>query len=246
MNARQTYNNYYSGFKKVSGTGNISLNPDFVNKSGGDFRLRSSSKLIDAGTVLELVSEDCDENGRPSGTSHDIGAFEFQKISQSKSSGIAKATRAKITTSSPTLCLGESATLTSDEADSYLWSNGETNSSITVYPEVTTTYSVVITNNGASYSDTATIEVENCKLTEDFLAYPNPTNGLLNLNFDNSYGDMLIELTNLTGRVVLHDKIIDKNGVGDKQLDLSSIAKGIYFLKLYNRDNYLIKKIILN
>ena len=51
---------------------------------------------------------------------------------------------------------------------------------------------------------------------------------------------------NLTGRVVFKDKIIDDNGTGYKQLDLSNIAKGVYFLKVYNVNQYLVKKIVVN
>jgi gliding motility-associated-like protein len=50
------------------------------------------------------------------------------------------------------ICNGASVTLTAGGADSYLWSNGSTSSSITVSPSSTTTYSLEGTTNGCSSS----------------------------------------------------------------------------------------------
>jgi len=253
-----TYSNFWDYWKgngtKESGSGNKSVSSSFVNISDRNFRLRSSSKLINAGKVLEEVSGDFDGNGRPDGASHDMGAFEFQsKTSASKASEITKNGRANITTPSSSLCLGESTILTSDEADSYLWSTGETKQSIRVKPDGSTKYSLTVFNDGNSSSVTTTIEVVNCyvvglenNLGIDFKAYPNPTNGPLYLNVDNSLGDMQMELINLTGRIVFSDNIISKNGKIQKQLDFSNIKRGIYLLKVYNTNQYLVKKIILN
>jgi hypothetical protein len=56
------------------------------------------------------------------------------------------------TSGSTILCAGQSATLQSSGADTYSWSSGPVNSSITVTPLVTTTYSVTGTStvNGCS------------------------------------------------------------------------------------------------
>lgn len=43
------------------------------------------------------------------------------------------------------ICIGESITLVADEADEYVWNNGETTQSITVSPTTSTTYSVTTT-----------------------------------------------------------------------------------------------------
>jgi hypothetical protein len=55
---------------------------------------------------------------------------------------------------------GESTTLTATGADSYVWSTGETTSSINVEPSVTTTYTVVGTNsNGCEFSDSVIVSL---------------------------------------------------------------------------------------
>ena len=57
------------------------------------------------------------------------------------------------------ICAGESTILTASGGDDYLWSTGETTPSITVYPDITTTYTVVVSNATTSDSDEVTVFV---------------------------------------------------------------------------------------
>lgn len=57
-------------------TGNILADPMFVNKAAADFHLRSGSPAINAG-VSNFVYTDFDGVARPTGATHDLGAFEF-------------------------------------------------------------------------------------------------------------------------------------------------------------------------
>ncbi len=50
----------------------------FVNPSGNDYHLLSTSPAINAGTSTDAPSTDLDGNPRPSGTGYDIGAYEYQ------------------------------------------------------------------------------------------------------------------------------------------------------------------------
>lgn len=56
------------------------------------------------------------------------------------------------------ICENESATLTATGTGTYLWSTGETSSSITVSPIVSSTYNVVVTTS-SGYGDSASIDV---------------------------------------------------------------------------------------
>ena len=61
--------------------------------------------------------------------------------------------------------------------------------------------------------------------------YPNPTDGLLNINFDNYNSEVVnMQIIDLTGKVV-------KNGAftnSFNKVDVSNLNKGIYFVKLQN------------
>jgi len=151
-----TFNNFWNnGFSKPSGTGNIAVNPKFKNPSKGDFRLESTSKLIDAGKKINYIKLDFDGSNRPRGSSHDIGAFEYNDDSSNKIYADAG--------EDVEICKGESITLTASGGTSYSWSTGENTKSITVKPLSTKTYKVTAFNGGISDNDDVIVTVINVK-----------------------------------------------------------------------------------
>lgn len=100
----------------------------------------------------------------------------------------------------------------------------------TLHPELT-----------ISYSLPTSIEATNVDLSNKITIYPNPSNGIYNFKFANEYKltDYTIEIRNITGK-------IQDISPSDSQVDLSSLPKGIYFIRLVNKSNetYL-KKIAL-
>jgi type IX secretion system substrate protein len=385
----ENYNNYFNnGFEKPIGEGNISVNPEFEDLSNGNFRLKSTSKLIDAGKNLPDVKKDFDGNDRPQGKGHDIGAFEYkdntsgsiqadagedqiicrgQSVTLTASGGSTyqwstgsttqsievnptSTTTYSVTVSEEgkssdtdgvtvtvneipeanagqdvTINEGESVTLTASGGDTFLWSNGETTQSITVNPTKTTTYSVTVTKGGCedidsvevivnqnfvtdpppananagedvticsgesvtlsakggnSYlwntgdaskninvtptrtttytlnatragvtdTDTITVTVENCNnssLVGNIDVYPNPANQTLNINLSNSDSELNLVLISLHGSVVYIDKINSNQSGLSKQIDVSKFAKGVYFVRLFNSEQSMIKKILV-
>jgi gliding motility-associated-like protein len=80
----------------------------------------------------------------------------------------------KVTVTSKTICEGQSVVLTASGGNSYHWSNGNTNASITVKPDITTTLSVTGTNTlTCSSSVLSTIKVFP-KPGAQFTGTPNP------------------------------------------------------------------------
>lgn len=62
------------------GAGNITNAPDFVDKEGGDLRLRSTSPCVNAGTNQDWMAGDTDLDGHPrifGGGRVDMGAYEY-------------------------------------------------------------------------------------------------------------------------------------------------------------------------
>ncbi|HEY3265383.1 MAG TPA: right-handed parallel beta-helix repeat-containing protein [Armatimonadota bacterium] len=69
----------FPGATQIGAAGNISLDPLFVDRAGGDFRLQAGSPCIDAGNDAYIVSTDRDYAGAPriAGAHVDIGAYEY-------------------------------------------------------------------------------------------------------------------------------------------------------------------------
>lgn len=132
--------------------------------------------------------------------------------------------------------LGESVTLTASGADTYVWSTGETTSSIIVTPEVTTKFSVVGTKDGCEGNAEFTVEValgleENESV--DANVYPNPTQGELVIECD-----AMKELT----VIMPNGQVVERINVnGDKYLlDMSDYNSGVYYVKITTKDNNVI------
>jgi len=66
-------------------------------------------------------------------------------------------------------------------------------------------------------------------------AYPNPTSGMITLNFSADVkAKYTVKVVDLIGNVVISDVVSAVEGVNMKDLDLSKVAKGMYLLSLEN------------
>jgi len=74
-----TYNVYYGTTPEISGATNYNYNPAFINSTLGDFRVLSTSPIVDIGTDVSLTV-DYFNNTVPYNTIPDIGVFEYQGI----------------------------------------------------------------------------------------------------------------------------------------------------------------------
>ena len=130
----------------------------------------------------------------------------------------------------------------------YEWNTGETIQSI--LPDSSGTYYCVVTDaNGCQdwsnqyiYSSTSISELNSNKI----LVYPNPTQGILNIefnNFDNRYSSLSI--VNILGDEVYKEELDNKSIKYSNQLDLSEYSNGIYFVKFSSIENVITKKLIL-
>ncbi len=163
-----------------------------------------------------------------------------------------------------TIYVGETLVLdansTSCSADynnySYLWNTNETTETITVDATAlgigSYTYSVSVTNNittsNCITTDMITVNVSNTSaietlVMENISIYPNPTDGILKLEFSNIIENTWIRIINVTGQVVYSEYL--KNLTGIKTLDLSELDKGVYILSIQNKNTILTNKITL-
>lgn len=137
------------------------------------------------------------------------------------------------------ICAGESATLSVTGTDSYLWLPGNfTQSSITVMPNVTTTYTVIGTSNvGCSNSTTIIQQVSACTSifeqnnvsSNQVVIYPTPTEDVAYVEIKN-YNNQLVklEITDALGKIVLSSDT--KEAI--TKINTVDFTKGIYFLTI--------------
>ena len=74
--------------------------------------------------------------------------------------------------------------------------------------------------------------------------YPNPTTGMVNLVIDNLEGPAMLMIYNLQGQVVLTEQIKSANGAVNTKLNITSMARGIYYLKVITNHATFVEKII--
>ena len=87
----------------------------------------------------------------------------------------------------------------------------------------------------------ATTSVENISENPFIVAYPNPTTGILNLDY---YKATHIQILNILGSVIYSEATNELSGF--KSIDLRNLPNGIYFINLINGEKSTKYKIILN
>lgn len=76
----------------------------------------------------------------------------------------------------------------------------------------------------------------------EIVIYPNPTNGVLNVDFSKANN---IKVMNTLGTIV-YDEKVDQLSTGTKNIDLSNFANGIYLINVSNDKGSSNHKVILN
>ena len=80
---------------------------------------------------------------------------------------------------------------------------------------------------------------------DSFTAYPNPSNGMLNISFEGNEEPTLIQITDITGKEIHKEIINDFNGSYNNDLDLSSYPKGQFILYVIQNQKIFTESIIL-
>ena len=103
-----------------------------------------------------------------------------------------------------------------------------------------------IRNEGWSFD----YHVDGVGFTETFVEnlsiYPNPTTGMLNVNFDaEKQGDIQIKLISVSGQTIFNQKTNAVSGQYNYNIDISDKAKGIYLLSIISDKEKIDRKIVL-
>ena len=109
----------------------------------------------------------------------------------------------------------------------------------------TVTYDVSDANNNDAVQVIRTVNVvsnlSNIQFEEiNVNIFPNPSNGIITVKYHipEQKGDMFAEVYDVLGRLVWNGFFEKSNGVKEIQLNLNSLKKGNYFLRLNTRNNF--------
>lgn len=96
-------------------------------------------------------------------------------------------------------------------------------------------------------TNAAMLAVHDNTLDHSLNIYPNPTTGLVNLEYTLDRGTALqVDVLDVVGKVVLNRNIASGTGVQREVLDLSTLANGTYVLKLNTGNGQVTRTITLN
>jgi hypothetical protein len=114
------------------------------------------------------------------------------------------------------------------------------------------TYTVTDVNS-CTNSDTASIMVDLCSgitsanSVNEFNVYPNPANGMINVSITNVNAEVLnISIVDLQGKEVYNSTNTNVGSSFTKQINIESLAKGVYYVKLSTENTVKINKLIVH
>jgi hypothetical protein len=111
-------------------------------------------------------------------------------------------------------------------------------------------YAVIITEAGTCSDTSACVNVVITSITSNSAQvvsiYPNPSNGLFTLNINNAVSNqVVISILDLQGKVVYSESDKNVSAQYNKQINLTDLAKGIYYVKLNIGSEVQIQKLIV-
>ena len=153
-----------------------------------------------------------------------------------------------------TLCSDSLTTINVvSSANQFLWNNNNTNAFIEIGPfnnGDNPSYFVTATDsNGCYNSDSTIIIIENCDVSEvydlnnmDISVYQNPNNGIFTIELNNYLNEEIdISFISSLGQIVNQQKS-NSNIIN---FNTSYLSSGIYSLIIKSKNEYLIKKLII-
>jgi len=154
-----------------------------------------------------------------------------------------------VTATETFICKGVSVALTASGADTYSWNTGALTASISVTPSVSTTYTVMGTNNATGCYQVVTINIQVSPCTglnshsilnlSGLTVHPNPNNGEFIVELRNGLKKN-ISVYDMTGRLVYTDSSEDDY----LKVNINSFANGIYYVKIQSDNIFKVIKIV--
>jgi PKD repeat protein len=97
-------------------------------------------------------------------------------------------------------------------------------------------------------SDTcSTVGISDFTTSNHLDIYPNPAEGFVTVRFlSEKVDDFQLRITNMIGEEVMEQKFDAVKGEFNRQLDISTLSKGVYFITIANSKNEITRKLVVN
>ena len=83
--------------------------------------------------------------------------------------------------------------------------------------------------------------------TSEMGIFPNPANSELNIHFISETEEVIrIKLFDAVSRIVINENLFSAIGQNEKQIDLSQLNTGIYFIEINTTNEIIREKIVVN
>ena len=107
---------------------------------------------------------------------------------------------------------------------------------------------VQFSSEEASFDVGGTTDLKEVANNESLLLFPNPTKGMLNLQFDaNESMDLKVEIRDILGRTVVSEDFgVVPQGRFEYSHDMSRLKAGLYLVTLYSGDSQMVRKVTLS
>ncbi len=178
-------------------------------------------------------------------TNYTVNGTNTNGCSNTKTLSVTVNAKPIITINSPSICVGQSATLTATGATTYTWNTNSNSASIVVSPSITTNYTVNGTNtNGCSNTKSITVTVNACtgineaQLPNELSVYPNPTKDNITVVSNPNFIGKTYSITDQLGKLITNGKLTSDN----TKISLSSFPNGLYFVKIEGQTFKIVKE----
>ena len=96
--------------------------------------------------------------------------------------------------------------------------------------------------------DVLFVELPNTSIPEEVVTeigvYPNPTRDIVTVELPNASNTAVVSLVDVTGRAVMQNRSLEQRGAyGRTQLNLAGLPDGLYFVRIQDGDNEVVRRV---
>jgi hypothetical protein len=110
-------------------------------------------------------------------------------------------------------------------------------------PNINPAYAAFASDYYNAIASASLTNINTINYNPEFTLYPLPASGIVNIDFNNSFAKLRIDVLNSLGQLILSKNISNQTST---TIDLSNCAKGMYFIKVQNGNGVVVRKVIIS